>query len=78
MGVISIRLGDNQTNAIKRIALSQNKKISVMCRDIISQYLVDNLIDDQDGKNWRKSIESRLDKIEQKIKDLDSRSSLFD
>lgn len=78
MGVISIRLGDNQTNAIKRIALSQNKKISVMCRDIISQYLVDNLIDDQDGKNWQKSIESRLDKIEQKIKDLDSRSSLFD
>ena len=78
MGVISIRLGDNQTNAIKRIALSQNKKISVMCRDIISQYLVDHLIDDQDGKNWRKSIESRLDKIEQKIKDLDSRSSLFD
>lgn len=67
MGVIAFRISDELEMELRQIALSKNKKISSYCKEIITQ----NITNEVFRLNWREDIESRIKKLEEKVKELE-------
>lgn len=66
--VVSVRLSDVTAKALRRFAASENKKISVICRDIITQYFAEF-----DGENqWQKEMNYQLSKLQERVTKLEA------